>query len=165
MTELPINQIALSVHSVQHSQRWYRDIFGYVEGGGTAAFIPQLGSADVQGVPDATSECWWLLDSQEFFQVELFEFRKPTPVPVPADWRPCDIGYTMIGIHVDDFDAALERLAHRQVALLTEPMGEPGARRVCVKDPTACCWRSWRTTPVPPSSARASATCRWPPGS
>ena len=32
MTELPLNQIALSVHSVQHTQRWYRDIFGYVEG-------------------------------------------------------------------------------------------------------------------------------------
>ena len=29
MSELPINQIALSVRSVQHSQRWYRDIFGY----------------------------------------------------------------------------------------------------------------------------------------
>ena len=135
MTELPINQIALSVRSVQHTQRWYRDIFGYVEGGGTAAFLPQLGSADVQGLPDATSECWWLLDSQEFFQVELFEFRKPTPEPVPADWRPCDIGYTMMGLHVDDFDAILARLAHRQVALLTDPMGETGARRVCVKDP------------------------------
>ena len=135
MTELPLNQIALSVHSVQHTQRWYRDIFGYVEGGGTAAFLPQLGSADVQGLPDATSECWWLLDSQDFFQVELFEFRKPTPEPVPADWRPCDIGYTMMGIHVDDFDATLGRLAHRQVALLTDPMGETGARRVCVKDP------------------------------
>lgn len=135
MTELPINQIAISVQSVQHSQRWYRDIFGYVEGGGTAAFIPQLGSADVQGVPDATSECWWLLDSQEFFQVELFEFRKPKPVPVPAGWRPCDIGYTMIGIHVDDFDAVLERLARRHVTLLSEPIGEQGARRVCIKDP------------------------------
>ena len=77
----------------------------------------------MQGLPDATSECWWLLDSQDFFQVELFEFRKPTPEPVPADWRPCDIGYTMMGIHVDDFDATLERLAHRQVALLDRPDG------------------------------------------
>lgn len=135
MTELPLNQMALSVHSVQHTQRWYRDIFGYVEGGGTAAFLPQLGSADVQGLPGSTSECWWLLDSQDFFQVELFEFRTPTPEPVPADWRPCDIGYTMMGIHVDDFDATLARLAHRQVSLLTEPIGEEGARRVCVRDP------------------------------
>jgi len=135
MPELPLNQFALSVQSVQHTQRWYRDIFGYVEGGGTGAFIPQLGSSAVQGLPDATSECWWLLDSQEFFQVELFEFRKPAPEPVPADWRACDIGYTMMGIHVDDFDAVLGRLALRQVDLLSEPMGSSGARRVCVKDP------------------------------
>jgi catechol 2,3-dioxygenase-like lactoylglutathione lyase family enzyme/uncharacterized protein YndB with AHSA1/START domain len=135
MSELPINQIAISVKSVQHTQRWYRDIFGFVEAGGTPAFIPSLGSADVQGVPGATSECWWLNDSQDFFQIELFEFRKPEPKPLPADWRPCDIGYTMMGLHVVDFDATLARLAHRQVALLTEPMGEPGARRVCVKDP------------------------------
>ncbi len=135
MSELPLNQVALSVRSVQLSQRWYRDIFGFVEGGGTSAFIPPLGSADVQGVPGATSECWWLLDAQDFFQIELFEFRKPTPRPLPEDWRPVDIGYTMIGIHVDDFDAVLGRLASRNVAPLTEPVGAVGARRVCVKDP------------------------------
>lgn len=135
MRELPINQIAISVKSVQHTQRWYRDIFGFVEAGGTGAFIPMLGSADVQGVPGATSECWWLNDSQDFFQIELFEFRKPPPKPLPDDWRPCDIGYTMIGIHVEDFDEVLSRLARRQVPLLSEPMGGAGARRVCVKDP------------------------------
>lgn len=135
MTELPLNQVAMSVRSVQHTQRWYRDVFGFVEGGGTPAFIPQLGAADVQGVPEATSECWWLLDAQEFFQIELFEFRKPTPRPLPDDWRPCDIGYTMVGIHVGDFDAVLDRLARRNVALLTEPMGGAGDRRVCVRDP------------------------------
>ena len=135
MPALPMNQIAINVSDLQHSQRWYRDIFGYQESGGTYMFIPILGSADVQGVPDATSECWWLMDQQDFFQLELFEFSKPTPKPLPADWRPCDIGYTTIGIHVRDFDATLTRLARRQVALLTDPIGEPGSRRVCVRDP------------------------------
>ena len=135
MSALPMNQIAISVSDLQHSQRWYRDIFGYQESGGTYMFIPILGSADVQGVPDATSECWWLMDQQDFFQLELFEFSKPTPEPLPVDWRPCDIGYTTIGIHVRDFDATLTRLARRQVALLTDPIGEPGSRRVCVRDP------------------------------
>jgi catechol 2,3-dioxygenase-like lactoylglutathione lyase family enzyme/uncharacterized protein YndB with AHSA1/START domain len=135
MTELRMNQIALSVSDVQHSQRWYRDIFGYQEAGGTHMFIPLLGSADVQGVPEATSICWWIMDQQDYFQLELFEFSKPTPKPLPNDWRPCDIGYTTIGIHVDDFDATLERLARRHVPLLTDPLGDPGARRVCVRDP------------------------------
>lgn len=135
MTELPINQIALSVSDVQHTQRWYRDIFGFTESGGTFMFVPILGAEDVQGVPGATSECWWLLDAQEFFQIELFQFRKPTPEPLPSDWRACDIGYTMIGLHVADFDATLQRLAQRDVPTLTAPMGEPGSRRVCVRDP------------------------------
>ena len=74
MHELPLNQIAVSVADVQLSQRWYRDIFGYQESGGTSLFIPLLGSDKVQGVPGATSVCWWLMDSQDFFQIELFQF-------------------------------------------------------------------------------------------
>jgi catechol 2,3-dioxygenase-like lactoylglutathione lyase family enzyme/uncharacterized protein YndB with AHSA1/START domain len=128
-------QIAISVSDVQKSQRWYRDIFGYQESGGTYMFIPLLGSADVQGLPDATSVCWWLMDRQDFFQLELFEFSKPAPQPMPPDWRPCDIGYTTVGIHVADFDGTLERLARRRVPLMADPMGEPGSRRVCVRDP------------------------------
>ncbi|MCU0266413.1 MAG: hypothetical protein MUC45_09925, partial [Actinomycetia bacterium] len=72
-------QIAISVSDVQRSQRWYRDVFGYQESGGTTMFIPLLGSADIQGLPQATSVCWWLMDRQDFFQLELFEFSKPTP--------------------------------------------------------------------------------------
>jgi len=135
MTELPLCQIAISVSDVQRSQRWYRDVFGYQESGGTYMFIPLLGSADVQGVPDATSVCWWLMDRQDFFQLELFEFSKPPPKPLPEDWRPCDIGYTTIGVHVADLDGTLERLARRRVPLLSDPVGEAGFRRVCVRDP------------------------------
>ncbi len=134
-TSLPLVQIALSVRDVQHSQRWYRDIFGFTEAGGTHAFIPLLGSEDVQNVPGATSVCWWMLDGTPGFQIELFEFSKPHPKPVPADWRPSDIGYTTVGFHVKDFDATLEALARRNVGLLTEPMGLLGSRRVCVTDP------------------------------
>lgn len=135
MPELPLSQIAISVADVQHSQRWYRDIFGFQESGGTYMFVPIFGSADVQGVPGATSECWWLVDSQDFFQLELFQFRKPQTKPLPSDWRPCDIGYTTIGIHVSDFDATLDRLDRRRVPQLSAPVGGPGSRRVCVRDP------------------------------
>jgi catechol 2,3-dioxygenase-like lactoylglutathione lyase family enzyme/uncharacterized protein YndB with AHSA1/START domain len=135
MDELPLCQIAISVADVQRSQRWYRDVFGYRESGGTSLFIPLFGSADVQGVPDATSVCWWMMDRQEFFQLELFQFTKPPTKPLPADWRPCDIGYTTIGIHVADFDATLQRLARRRVVPVSDPVGDPGVRRVCVRDP------------------------------
>lgn len=135
MAELPLSQIAISVADVQRSQRWYRDLFGFQESGGTNLFVPLLGADRVQGLPDATSVCWWLMDRQEFFQLELFEFAKPTPRPLPTDWRPCDIGYTAVGFHVDDFDATLERLAARRIPRLSEPVGAPGARRVCVRDP------------------------------
>ncbi|MGV9713195.1 SRPBCC family protein [Gordonia sp. NPDC003424] len=134
-TSLPLAQVALSVSDLQHSQRWYRDIFGFAEAGGTHAFIPLLGSEDVQNVPGATSVCWWMLDGTPGFQMELFEFSKPEPKPVPADWRPSDIGYTTVGFHVSDFDATLDRLARRNVTPLTEPMGILGSRRVCVTDP------------------------------
>jgi len=134
-SELPLNQIAISVADVQLSQRWYRDLFGFQESGGTSLFVPLLGSDRVQGVPGATSVCWWLMDSQDFFQIELFQFSKPTARPLPEVWRPCDIGYSTIGIHVADFDATLERLERRRVRLLSDPIGAPGSRRVCVRDP------------------------------
>ncbi len=135
MSELPLVQIAISVADVQRSQRWYRDIFGYQESGGTYMFIPLFGSHKVQGVPGATSVCWWLMDQQEFFQIELFQFSRPKPRPLPDGWRPCDIGYTTIGIHVADFDGTLERLERRHTPLLGDPVGVPGVRRVCVRDP------------------------------
>ena len=31
----------------------------------------------VQGLPRAASTCWWLVDRQDLFQIELFEFRSP----------------------------------------------------------------------------------------
>lgn len=41
MSALPMNQIAISVSDLQHSHRWYRDIFGYQESGGTYMFITE----------------------------------------------------------------------------------------------------------------------------
>lgn len=157
MSGLPLVQIALSVRDIQHSQRWYRDIFGCTEAGGTHMFIPALGSEDVQGVPGATSVCWWLLDGKPGFQLELFEFSKPHPRPIPQDWRPCDIGYTMVGLHVADFDATLEKLRRRRVTLLTEPMGELGSRRVCVHDPDGILLEIMEEDPVVPGMAERPA--------
>ena len=129
-----LSQIALSVSDLRRSQRWYRDVLGLEPGGGTNLFAGPLSSM-VQGIPRAASTCWWLVDRQDLFQIELFEFRSPLVRELPADWRPCDIGYTTVSFWVDDLDAALERALGEGSEPLTDPVGEPGERRVCLRDP------------------------------
>jgi len=127
-------QIAMSVLDLRRTHQWYVDVLGFEPAGGTRLFRGPLAER-VQGVAGAASTCWWLVDRQHFFQLELFEFRRPKPRPPRPDWRPCDIGYTMIGVHVSDFDATCRRAAAHGSPPLTDPEGEPGRRRVCVRDP------------------------------
>ena len=129
-----LNQIAVSVRDLRRTHHWYTRVFGFLPSGGTNAFRGFL-AEKVQGVPGAASTCWWLMDGQDWFQLELFEFYRPEVRPLPADWRLCDIGYGMVGLSVVDFDGVLARLDAAGTPPLTEPIGEPGCRRVCVRDP------------------------------
>jgi NAD(P)-dependent dehydrogenase (short-subunit alcohol dehydrogenase family)/catechol 2,3-dioxygenase-like lactoylglutathione lyase family enzyme len=129
-----LNQIAMSVTDLRRTHAWYREVFGFLPAGGTSAFKGFL-AEKVQGVKAAASTCWWLVDQQDYFQLELFEFERPAVRPLPADWRLCDIGYGMVGLHVVDFDAVLQRLSEQGSEPMSEPEGEAGARRVCVRDP------------------------------
>ena len=129
-----LSQIALSVSDVRRSQRWYREVLGLEPGGGTSLFAGPLASM-VQGVPRSASTCWWLVDRQDLFQVELFEFRSPLVRGLPADWRPSDIGYSTVTFAVDDLDAAMGRARDAGSPPLSEPIGAAGERRVCVRDP------------------------------
>ncbi len=129
-----LSQIALSVSDVRRSQRWYRDVLGLEPSGGTNLFAGPLSSM-VQGIPRAASTCWWLVDRQELFQVELFEFRSPLVRALPADWRACDAGYTTVAFAVDDLDAAIDRARVAGTRPLTDPVGAAGERRACVRDP------------------------------
>jgi short-subunit dehydrogenase/catechol 2,3-dioxygenase-like lactoylglutathione lyase family enzyme len=54
---------------------------------------------------------------------------------MPDDWRPCDIGYTTIAFSVDHLDAALERAQLAGSPPLTDPIGDAGERRACLRDP------------------------------
>jgi short-subunit dehydrogenase/catechol 2,3-dioxygenase-like lactoylglutathione lyase family enzyme len=131
---LRLSQIALSVSDLRRTQRWYRDVLGLEPGGGTNLFAGPLASM-VQGVPRSASTCWWLVDRQDFFQVELFEFRSPLVRELRADWRPNDIGYSTVSFWVDDLDATLDRARQTGSEPLKEPIGEPGERRACLRDP------------------------------
>lgn len=124
----------MSVMDLRRTQRWYREVLGLVQAGGTNTFAGPLASR-VQGLPRAASTCWWLLDGQDDFQLEFFQFRRPSVRPLPADWRRCDIGYAMLSLHVDDLDATLARAAVAGTLPLTEPAGSLGGRRVCLRDP------------------------------
>jgi short-subunit dehydrogenase/catechol 2,3-dioxygenase-like lactoylglutathione lyase family enzyme len=129
-----LSQIAISVADLRQAQRWYREVLGLEPAGGTSLFAGPLASM-VQGVPRAASTCWWLVDCQDLFQIELFEFRSPLVRSLPPDWRPCDIGYTTISFWVADLDATLERATARGTPPLGDPLGEPGSRRACLRDP------------------------------
>src|SRR5262245_61583514 len=130
----PLCQFAFSVVNLDRTRGWYRDMLGFVTSGGTNDFGNPFGSW-VQGLPNVDVVTKWMVDQQEFFQLEMFEFKSPKPKPRPKDWAPNDSGYTIIGVHVADFDARLTSLRSAGVQLLTEPIGARGSRRVCVKDP------------------------------
>ncbi len=129
-----LSQIAISAVDVRRTQRWYREVLGLAPAGGTNLFFGPLASM-VQGVPRAASTCWWLVDRQEQFQIELFEFRSPLVRALPRDWRPCDVGYTTISFSVADLDRTIERATEAGTPPLTQPSGPSGARRACVRDP------------------------------
>jgi short-subunit dehydrogenase/catechol 2,3-dioxygenase-like lactoylglutathione lyase family enzyme len=129
-----LSQIALSTSDVRRSQRWYRDVLGLEPAGGTNLFAGPLSSM-VQGVPRSASTCWWLVDRQDHFQVELFEFRSPLVRALPDDWRPCDVGYSTMSFAVADLDATMERARTAGSPTVTEPIGAVGQRRVCLRGP------------------------------
>jgi catechol 2,3-dioxygenase-like lactoylglutathione lyase family enzyme len=97
----------------------------------------QVGLSEIQGIPGPVeiktrANC---LDQQGFFQMELFQYQTPKARPKRADWRPSDIGYSILSVHVDDFDSTLTRLAALGSRPLGPTLGEGGRRRVCVADP------------------------------
>ena len=131
---IPCCQIALSVTDLLRTHQWYQRVFGFQPGGEKTA-VSSVEVARVQGLPEVSLSAWWLMDSQERFQLELLEYERPRMRLQSADWRPCDIGYTTLGLHVTDFDAALDRIARIGGRLLTAPLGSRGGRRVCLHDP------------------------------
>jgi catechol 2,3-dioxygenase-like lactoylglutathione lyase family enzyme len=89
----------------------------------------------VQGVPGAWEKVSWAVDRQDYFQLEIFQFLAPRSRPRPRGWRPCDIGYNMVGIVVGDFDEVLRNVRAFPGSEKIPIYGEPGKRRACVADP------------------------------
>jgi catechol 2,3-dioxygenase-like lactoylglutathione lyase family enzyme len=126
-------QVAFSVLDRERSIDWYTRGLGYLPAGGMAPDNHEEIAA-LQGLPESEPRMGWAVDGQEFFQLEFFEFRRPPMRERPADWRPCDIGYSMVSFHVDDLDATIERLRALGSVPLTSPLDRGDGRRVCVRD-------------------------------
>ncbi len=111
---------------------WYRDGLGLLSSGATLFAGPP--ATKVNGLPFPIFTGRWLLDGQEWSQFEFFRFLRPRGRPRRADESPIDLGYRSIGMHVADFDGALERLARQGSNPLGAVIGVPGERRVGVRD-------------------------------
>ena len=144
--DIEVVQVAISSFDLETWRAWYIGVLGFVPSGflNPRAFLAESAAIGdtppdlraVMGTPAAPADMmYWLLDQQDFFQYELFQFDLSMVSPLPEGWRPCDIGYTMIGLHVVDWDGTLARLRRHGVPTLTEPIGPPGSRRVCLRDP------------------------------
>ncbi len=127
-------QIAFSVTDLTRTHDFYHTILGFEPAGGTDSFKGPI-TSQAQGLPDVVATCWWMVDQRDFMQLELFKFTSPSVRPIADDWRPCDIGYTTVGVHVVDYNALLVRLAQSGIPTLSPVLGESGSRRVCIQDP------------------------------
>ena len=126
-----ICQVAFSALDARTLLSWYRSAFGLLPSG-TTVFGGPLATR-VQGIERNLSVCRWLVDSQDFFQLEFFAFVSPKTRKRPSDDRLCDLGYRMIGIHVTDFGATIARL--RKLGSVPLMTGETPSRIACVRDP------------------------------
>ena len=130
-----LTQVAFSVVDLAATERWFREGLGFWPAGGARRMMRGPLASAVQGLPRAASTCWWMVDRNEFFQLEMFQFERPLARLMAPDFRPCDIGYTRIGVWVADFDQALTRLGRLGSPPLSDPVGPAGTRRACVRNP------------------------------
>jgi catechol 2,3-dioxygenase-like lactoylglutathione lyase family enzyme len=173
-------QVALSSSDVERSQRWYCDGLGMVPSGLRApdAAIDRLRESGalpsdftlvkLQLLPEPVviDRQAWAVDQQDFFQIEIFQYVSPKPKPHGQDHTPADLGYSLFGVHVVDFDGTLLRLAALGSTPISAVLGVPGSRRACVRDPDGVFVELMeddpRTpTPIRREHPRASAAVRY----
>ena len=133
MSDKHICQVAFSALNGPALRQWYAEVFGFVKSGRILFFPPS--TSRVQGIPGAWEKCSWLIDQQDYFQLEFFQFWTPRSALKPDNWRPSDIGYNLMGIAVNDFDQVLRKVSALSAIETPQVVGEAGNRRACVVDP------------------------------
>ena len=157
----PLTQIAFSVVDLAASERWFREGLGFWPAGGSRLLMRGPVASAVQGLPRVASTCWWLVDRNPWFQLELFQFERPLARLMAEDLRPCDIGYTRMGVSVADFEGTLARLGQLGSFPLAEPTGPTGGRRACVRNPDGVYVEIMEDDPLPEAPVSpVRADCR-----
>jgi catechol 2,3-dioxygenase-like lactoylglutathione lyase family enzyme/uncharacterized protein YndB with AHSA1/START domain len=156
---LPLNQIAFAVLDLRRTEAWWREGLGFLPAGGTRALFRGPVSGRIQKLPGSASTCWCLLGRNDWCQLELFQYEKPVSKPMPADYRPSDLGYSRCGVWVADLDAALACLARLGSEPLAPPAGVPGQRRACVRNPDGVYVELMEEDPLPAQNARGRQDC------
>lgn len=128
-----ICQVAFSALDAFALRKWYQQVFNFLFSGQTLFFPP--GTTNVQGIDGAFERCGWLIDGQEYFQLEFFQFLRPRSTPRPANRTTADIGYNRLGIYCEDFDAALERAVQLGGTLIGQVIGRYPERLAHLQDP------------------------------
>lgn len=155
----PLNQIAFSVVDLRRTEAWFHEGLGFLPAGGSIFMMSGPIAAPIQGIPGAASCGWWLVGRNAWFQLELFQFRQPIAKLMPANFRPCDVGYTRMGVHVENFDVALANLARLGSEPMLPPIGGPGARRACVRSPDGVFIEIMEDDPLPQPAGSERAGC------
>jgi catechol 2,3-dioxygenase-like lactoylglutathione lyase family enzyme len=130
---MSLQQVALSVVDLPALCLWYEDVLGLLPAGGGALSSPQVPEA--MDVPNQAIKFRWMIDRQEGFQLELIKQERPAIRLRRRDWSPSDIGYVMMGFHVGNFDETIRRARLSGCTPSTDPIGNNGQRRVCLRDP------------------------------
>jgi len=145
----PLDQIAFSVIDLRRTERWFREGLGFLPAGGSSLLMSSPVAGRVQGLPGAASTCWWLVGRNPWFQIEMFQFRRPVAKLMPAGFRPCDTGYTRIGVHVSNFDVTLKNLQRLESHPIAPAVGDRGRRRACVRNPDGVYVEIMEDDPLP----------------
>jgi catechol 2,3-dioxygenase-like lactoylglutathione lyase family enzyme len=156
VTDKHVCQVAFSALNGPALREWYANVFGLVKSGKVIFFPPS--TTTVQGIPGAWEKCSWLIDQQDYFQLEFFQFWKPRSQLKPDGWRPCDIGYNMLGIAVNDFDQVLRNIGAFSAMECPDVVGEPGDRRACVADPEGNLVEIYERDPLAALDGEAAVT-------
>jgi catechol 2,3-dioxygenase-like lactoylglutathione lyase family enzyme len=107
----------------------FRDAGGRSFAGSMLAEVQRLGD-------DAATVLWWLVGPQPFVQIEVFQHTDPDARPLPADHRPCDIGWARWGVAVADLDGALDALRAHGVDPTARLTDAAGVRHATVVEPS-----------------------------
>ncbi len=131
---LPLCQIALSSIDLERSEIWWREGLGLLPSAATRIFRGR-GLSGVARLDNAAASTRWLVGQDEWLQVELWQYENPLPRLTAADQAPNHVGFSRCGVWVKDFDTTLDRLSALGSSPLSQPQGNMGERRVCVRDP------------------------------